>query len=91
VRIKQISFPISLIIICFLIQACAVHGNLSKNEFEAMQSIEVVRHKTPDMEAKTSTGVVIKHAMSGPLAGILGHAHDKATFRKMCCLTMVSC
>ena len=80
---KRISFPASLMIICFLIQACAVHGSLSKNELEAMQSIEVVRHKTPDLEAKTSTGVVIKHSMSGPLAGILGHAHDKTAFRKM--------
>jgi hypothetical protein len=80
---KRISFPISLMIICLLIQACAVHGSLSKNELEAMRSIEVVRHKTPDLEAKTSTGVVIKHAMGGPLAGVLGHAHDKATFRKM--------
>ena len=83
VKMKQISFPISLMIICFLIQACAVHGSLSKNDLDAMQSIEVVRHKTPDLEAKTSTGAVIRHAMSGPLAGILGHAHNKATFRKM--------
>jgi hypothetical protein len=83
VKLKRISFPISLTIICFLIQSCAVHGSLSKNELEAMQSIEVVRHTTPDLEAKTSTGVVIKHAMSGPLAGILGHTYNKATFRKM--------
>jgi hypothetical protein len=83
VKMKRLSFPISLTIICLLIQACAVHGSPSKNELETMQSIEVVRHKTPDLEAKTSTGVVIKHAMSGPLAGILGHTHNKATFRKM--------
>jgi hypothetical protein len=82
-KMKQISFPIRLMIICLLIQGCAVHGSLLKNELEAMQYIEIVRHKTPELEAKTSTGVVIKYAMSGPLAGILGHTHDKIAFRKM--------
>lgn len=69
--------------ICLLIQACAGHGSLSKDELTAMQSIEVVRHKTPALEAKTSAGVVVTYAMSGPLGGILGHAHNRATFRKM--------
>jgi hypothetical protein len=70
-------------IVCFLIPACAKHGSLSKNDLGAMQSIEVVRHKTPDLEAKTATGVVIKHAVKGPLGGLMGHAYGKTTFSNM--------
>jgi len=56
---------------------------LSKNDLETLQSIEVVRQGTPDLEVKTPAGGVIKHAMKGPLGGIMGHAYGKAIFSKM--------
>jgi hypothetical protein len=74
---------IGLLTVCFAISSCARHAGLSKNDLEALQSIEVVRQGTPDLEVKTATGGVVKHAMKGPLGGILGHAYGKAVFSYM--------
>ncbi len=69
-----------IMIVCLLFQACAT-TQFSKRDLETEKSCIVVHYRTPDMQVKTLSGVIINLVGGGAIAPALiaDHVDDKAS------------